>query len=66
VVEAEYGRVALGIQGFRVALADRSDSDVCRLRKLDRTKPIGAAVALALAVQGATLETAGTCTTRAG
>jgi hypothetical protein len=39
------------------AAADRFDNgDVRRLRKLDRTKPIDAAVAVALAVQGATIE----------
>jgi hypothetical protein len=39
------------------AACDRFDNgDVRRLRKLDRTRPIDAAVALALAVQGATIE----------
>jgi hypothetical protein len=38
------------------AACDRFDNgDVRRLRKLDRTRPIDAAVALALAVQGATI-----------
>jgi HNH endonuclease len=35
------------------------NGDVRRLRKLDRTRPIDAAVALALAVQGATIEQPG-------
>jgi len=43
-------------QQLLAAAADRFDNgDVRRLRKLDRTRPIDAAVALALAVQGATL-----------
>jgi hypothetical protein len=42
------------------AACDRFDNgDVRRLRKLDRTRPIDAAVALALAVQGATIEQSG-------
>jgi hypothetical protein len=42
------------------AAVDRFDNgDVRRLRKLDRTRPIDAAVALALAVQGATIEQPG-------
>jgi hypothetical protein len=42
------------------AACDRFDNgDVRRLRKLDRTRPIDAAVALALAVQGATIEQPG-------
>jgi phage terminase large subunit-like protein len=47
-------------QQVLAAAADRFDNgDVRRLRKLDRTRPIDAAVALALAVQGATIEAAG-------
>jgi hypothetical protein len=42
------------------AAADRFDNgDLRRLRKLDRTRPIDAAIALSLAVQGATLEAGG-------
>jgi phage terminase large subunit-like protein len=42
------------------AACDRFDNgDPRRLRKLDRTRPIDAAVALALAVQGATIEQPG-------
>jgi hypothetical protein len=42
------------------AACDRFErGDVRRLRKLDRTRPIDAAVALALAVQGATIEQPG-------
>jgi hypothetical protein len=49
------------IREFGLAAAcDRWDNgDVRRLRKLDRTRPIDAAVALALAVQGATIEQPG-------
>jgi phage terminase large subunit-like protein len=44
-------------QQVLAAACDRFDNgDVRRLRKLDRTRPIDAAVALALAVQGATIE----------
>lgn len=44
-------------QQVLAAAADRFDNgDVRRLRKLDRTRPIDAAVALALAVQGVTIE----------
>jgi phage terminase large subunit-like protein len=44
-------------QQLLAAACDRFDNgDVRRLRKLDRTRPIDAAVALALAVQGATIE----------
>jgi phage terminase large subunit-like protein len=44
-------------QQVLAAASDRFDNgDVRRLRKLDRTRPIDAAVALALAVQGATIE----------
>lgn len=44
-------------QLLAAAAADRFDNgDVRRLRKLDRARPIDAAVALALAVQGATIE----------
>jgi phage terminase large subunit-like protein len=47
-------------QQVLAAAADRFDNgDVRRLRKLDRTRPIDAAVALALAVQGATIEQPG-------
>jgi phage terminase large subunit-like protein len=47
-------------QQVLAAAADRFDNgDVRRLRKLDRTRPIDAAVALALAVQGATVEAPG-------
>jgi phage terminase large subunit-like protein len=47
-------------QQVLAAAADRFDNgDVRRLRKLDRTRPIDAAVALALAVQGATIEAPG-------
>jgi hypothetical protein len=40
-------------------LLNIDNGDVRRLRKLDRTRPIDAAVALALAVQGATIEAPG-------
>jgi len=55
---AREGASRLRASGRRVAAArDRFDNgDVRRLRKLDRTRPIDAAVALALAVQGATIE----------
>jgi phage terminase large subunit-like protein len=44
-------------QQVLAAAGDRFDNgDVRRLRKLDRTRPIDVAVALALAVQGATIE----------
>jgi phage terminase large subunit-like protein len=44
-------------QQVLAAACDRFDNgDVRRLRKLDRTRPIDAAVALALAMQGATIE----------
>jgi phage terminase large subunit-like protein len=44
-------------QQVLAAACDRFDNgDVRRLRKLDRTRPIDAAVALSLAVQGATIE----------
>ena len=47
-------------QQVLAAAVDRFDNgDVRRLRKLDRTRPIDAAVALALAVQGATIEQPG-------
>jgi phage terminase large subunit-like protein len=47
-------------QQVLAAGADRFDNgDVRRLRKLDRTRPIDTAVALALAVQGATVEAPG-------
>jgi phage terminase large subunit-like protein len=47
-------------QQVLAAACDRFDNgDVRRLRKLDRTRPIDAAVALALAVQGATIEQPG-------
>ena len=47
-------------QQVLAAACDRFDNgDVRRLRKLDRTRPIDAAVALALAVQGATIERPG-------
>jgi phage terminase large subunit-like protein len=47
-------------QQVLAAACDRFDNgDVRRLRKLDRTRPIDAAVALALAVQGATIEAPG-------
>ena len=47
-------------QQILAAACDRFDNgDVRRLRKLDRTRPIDAAVALALAVQGATIEAPG-------
>jgi phage terminase large subunit-like protein len=47
-------------QQVLTAACDRFDNgDVRRLRKLDRTRPIDAAVALALAVQGATIEQPG-------
>jgi len=43
-----------------VATATGFDNgDPRRLRKLDRTRPIDASVALALAVQGATLDAGG-------
>jgi hypothetical protein len=45
------------LQQLLAAACDRFDNgDVRRLRKLDRTRPIDAAIALALAVQGATIE----------
>ena len=44
-------------QQVLAAACDRFDNgDPRRLRKLDRTRPIDAAVALALALQGATIE----------
>ena len=47
-------------QQVLASAADRFDNgDVRRLRKLDRTRPIDAAVALALAVQGVTIEPTG-------
>jgi phage terminase large subunit-like protein len=47
-------------QQVLAAAADRFDNgDLRRLRKLDRTRPIDAAIALSLAVQGATLEAGG-------
>jgi phage terminase large subunit-like protein len=47
-------------QQVLAAACDRFDNgDPRRLRKLDRTRPIDAAVALALAVQGATIEQPG-------
>jgi hypothetical protein len=47
-------------QQVLAAACDRWDNgDVRRLRKLDRSRPIDAAVALALAVQGATIEQPG-------
>jgi phage terminase large subunit-like protein len=47
-------------QQVLAAACDRFDNgDVRRLRKLDRRRPIDAAVALALAVQGATIEAPG-------
>jgi hypothetical protein len=47
-------------QQLLAAACDRCDNgDVRRLRKLDHTRPIDAAVALALAVQGATIEQPG-------
>jgi phage terminase large subunit-like protein len=47
-------------QQVLAAACDRFDNgDVRRLRKLDRTRPVDAAVALALAVQGATIEAPG-------
>jgi phage terminase large subunit-like protein len=47
-------------QQVLAAACDRFDNgDALRLRKLDRTRPIDAAVALALAVQGATIEQPG-------
>jgi phage terminase large subunit-like protein len=52
-------------QQVLAAAADRFDNgDVRRLRKLDRTRPIDAAVALALAVQGATIEQPGSVRSR--
>ena len=47
-------------QQVLAAAADRFDNgDLRRLRKLDRTRPIDAAIALSLAVQGAMLEAGG-------
>jgi phage terminase large subunit-like protein len=47
-------------QQLLAAACDRFENgDVRRLRKIDRTRPIDAAVALALAVQGATIEQPG-------
>jgi phage terminase large subunit-like protein len=54
-------------QQVLAAASDRFDNgDVRRLRKLDRTRPIDAAVALALAVQGATIEQPGSVYDRRG
>jgi phage terminase large subunit-like protein len=54
-------------QQVLAAACDRFDNgDVRRLRKLDRTRPIDAAVALALAVQGATIEAPGSVYDRRG
>jgi hypothetical protein len=46
--------ICTGTPDVSASVAD--NGDVRRLRKLDRTRPIDAAVALALAVQGATIE----------
>jgi phage terminase large subunit-like protein len=55
-----YGGDPAVSQQVLAAACDRFDNgDVRRLRKLDRTRPIDAAVALALAVQGATIEQPG-------
>jgi hypothetical protein len=55
----EYGSVAPAIQRSEPPHPFSTTARPRRLRKLDRTKPIDTAVALALAVQVRTLETAG-------